>query len=100
MKFVLEGALGLYSIFGKEIVLGILGISSDLAIRAGARNISSMHTGRQVRPDIRCKFPSEKLSAMGSVGFRVEEGSKFRQVVPTYGEFRARRSPLLIFNLW
>jgi hypothetical protein len=40
-----------------------------------------MHTGRQVCPDIWFKFPWEKLSAMGSVGFRVEEGSKFRQVV-------------------
>jgi hypothetical protein len=55
VKFVLEGALGLYSIFGKEIVLGI---SSNLAIRPGARNISSMHTGRQVGPDIRYKIPS------------------------------------------
>ena len=75
-------------------------ISSNLVIRPDARNISSMHTGRQVGPDIRYKVPSEKLSAMGSVGFRAEEGSKFRQVVSTTGEFRARRSPLLIFNLW
>jgi hypothetical protein len=100
VKFVLEGTLGLYSIFGEVIVLGILGISPNLAIRADARNISSMHTSRQVSPDIWYKLPSEKLSAMGSVGFRVEEGSKFRHVIPTSGEIRARRSLRLIFNLW
>ena len=71
MKFVLEGALGLYSIFGKEIVLGILGISSDLAIRAGARNISSMHTGRQVSPDIRYKIPSLTVIVLESVEFNL-----------------------------
>jgi hypothetical protein len=54
VKYGLEAALGLYSIFGTEIVLGI---SSYLAIRAGARNISSMHTGRQVSPDIRYEIP-------------------------------------------
>jgi hypothetical protein len=58
VKFGLEAALGLYSIFGTEVVLGILGISSNLAIRAGARNISNMHTGRQVGPDIRYEIPS------------------------------------------
>jgi hypothetical protein len=54
MRFALEGALGLYSIFGKKIVLGI---SSDLVIRPGVGNISSMHTCRQVGPDIRYKIP-------------------------------------------
>jgi hypothetical protein len=52
---MLEEANGLYSIFDKEIVLGI---SSNLAIRPDARNISSMHTSRQVGPDIRYKIPS------------------------------------------
>ena len=97
---MLEGALGLYSISGKETVLGILGILSNLVIRAGARNISSMHTDRQVGPDIRYKLRSEKLSATGSIGFSVEEGSKFRQVVPTSGELHARGSHRSIFDLW
>jgi hypothetical protein len=52
---MLEEVIGLYSIFGKEIVLGI---SSNLAIRPDARNISSIHTGRQVGSDIRYKIPS------------------------------------------
>ena len=51
MKFGLEGAIGLYPIFGKEIVLGILRISSNLAVRFCARNISRMHTSTQVGPD-------------------------------------------------
>jgi hypothetical protein len=55
VKYGLEAALGLYSIFGTEIVLGI---SSYLTIRLGARNILSMHTGRQVGPDIRYEIPS------------------------------------------
>ena len=45
MKFALEEVLGLYSIFG------LLGISSNLAVRLGARNISSMHTSTQVGLD-------------------------------------------------
>jgi hypothetical protein len=52
---MLEEVIGLYSIFGEEIVLGI---SSNLAIRPDARNISSIHTGRQVGPDIQYKIPS------------------------------------------
>ena len=83
---MLEEVIGLYSIFGKEIVWGI---SSNLTIRPDARNISNIHTNRQINPDIRLKFPSEKRSAMGSVGFRVEEGPKFREVVPTSGELHA-----------
>ena len=55
MKFALEGALGLYSIFGKE---SLLGISPDLSVRLGAKDISSMHTERQVGPDIRYEIPS------------------------------------------
>jgi hypothetical protein len=54
VKFALEGVIGLYSIFGEDILLGI---SSSLAVRLGARNISSMHTGRQVGSDIRYKIP-------------------------------------------
>ena len=67
MEFGLEGAPGLYSIFVKEIVLGILGISSNLAIRAGARNVSCMHTGRQVVHDIRYNIPSLAVIALESV---------------------------------
>jgi len=69
VKCGLEGALGLYSIFGKEIVLGILGISSNLTIRAGARNISSMHTGRQACPDVRYKIPLLAVIVLESVEF-------------------------------
>jgi hypothetical protein len=54
VKYGLEGVLGLYSTFGEEMLLWI---SSNLAIRPGARNISSMHTGRQVGPDIWYKIP-------------------------------------------
>ena len=68
MKFGLEAALGLYSIFGTEIVLGI---SSYLTIRLGARNISSMHTGRQVDPDIRYEIPSLAVIALESVEFNL-----------------------------
>jgi hypothetical protein len=50
-----EEVIGLYSIFGEEIVLGV---SSNLSIRPDARNMSSMHTGRQVGPNIRYKIPS------------------------------------------
>ena len=46
MKFALEEVLGLYSIFG------LLGISSNLAVRLGARNILITHTCRQVGPDL------------------------------------------------
>jgi hypothetical protein len=66
VKFALEGVFGLYSIFGEE---ALLGISSNLAIRPGARNISSMHTGRQVSPDIRYKIPSLAVIAFKSVEF-------------------------------
>jgi len=55
VKFVLEGALGLYSIFGGEVLLGI---SPDLSIRFGARNALSMHTCRQIGPEIRYEIPS------------------------------------------
>jgi hypothetical protein len=68
VKFGLEAALGLYSIFGIEIVLGI---SSYLTIRLGARNISSMHTGRQVGPDIRYEIPSLAVIALESVEFNL-----------------------------
>jgi len=46
VKFALEEVLGLYSIFGKGI------LSSNLAVRLGARNISSMHTSTQVGLDL------------------------------------------------
>ena len=61
---MLEEVIGLYSIFGKEIALGI---SSDLVIRPDARNISSIHTSRQVGPDIRYKTPSLAVIAFGFV---------------------------------
>jgi hypothetical protein len=61
---MLEEVIGLYSTFGKEIVSGI---SSNLAIRPDARNISSMHTGRQVGPDIRYKIPSLAVIAFDFV---------------------------------
>jgi len=94
---MLEEVIGLCSIFGKETILGI---SSILDIKPNVRNVSSLHTSRQVGPDIQYKFPSEKPSTMGSVRFRVEEGSKFRQVVLTSGELQARISHwfILIFS--
>jgi hypothetical protein len=55
VNFILEEVIGLYSFFGKEIVLER---SSNVIIRPDARNISNMHTGRQVGPDIRYKIPS------------------------------------------
>jgi hypothetical protein len=55
VEFALEGALGLYSIFGKEFFLGI---SPDLSVILGAKNISSMHTEPQVGPVIRYDLPS------------------------------------------
>jgi hypothetical protein len=55
VKFALEEVLSLYSIFGEEVLLEI---SSNLTVRLGARNISSMHTARQVGPDIWYKIPS------------------------------------------
>jgi hypothetical protein len=100
VKFVLEGALGLYSIFGIGIVLGILEISSYLAIRAGARNISSMHTGRQVGPDIRYKIPSLAVIALESVEFNLVKiyASAFTLMnikgaaIPGFRETRSRYS--------
>jgi hypothetical protein len=55
VKFALEGALGLYPILGKEFLLGI---SPYMSVRIDARDISSMHTERQVGPDIRYEIPS------------------------------------------
>jgi hypothetical protein len=49
VKFALEEVLGLYSIFGEEILLEI---SSNLAVRLGAGNILSTHTCPQVGPDL------------------------------------------------
>jgi hypothetical protein len=57
VKFALEGVIGLYSFFCEEILIGI---SSNLAVRLGARNISNMHTERQVGPDLdtlECEIP-------------------------------------------
>jgi hypothetical protein len=62
---MLEEVIGLYSFFGKEIVLGR---SSNVVIRPDARNISNMHTGRQVGPDIRYKIPS-----LAVIGFEFVE---------------------------
>jgi hypothetical protein len=70
VKFVLEGGLGLYSIFGKEIVSGI---SSNLAIRPGARNILSRHTGRQVGPDIRYEIPMLVVIAFEFIEFNLTQ---------------------------
>jgi hypothetical protein len=70
VKFGLEEALGLYSIFGREIVLGILRISPTLAVRLGVRNISSMHTSTQVGPDLntlRYEIPSLAVIVLESV---------------------------------
>jgi hypothetical protein len=47
---MLEEVIGLYSIFGKEIFLGIP--SNLVIIRPEAKNISSIRTGRQVGPDL------------------------------------------------
>jgi hypothetical protein len=55
VKFALEEVIGLYSIFGKEILWGV---SPDLSVRYRARNISNMHTCRQVGPDILYEIPS------------------------------------------
>jgi hypothetical protein len=59
---MLEEVIGLYSIFGKEIALGI---SSNLTIRPDARNMSSIHTGRRVG---RYKIPS-----LAVIGFEFVE---------------------------
>ena len=67
MKFALEEVLGLYSIFGNEFLLEI---SSSLNMRLGARNISSMHTSTQVRPDLDTlgyEIPSLAIIVLGSV---------------------------------
>ena len=61
---MLEEVIGLYSIFGKGIVLGI---SSNLAIRLGTRNMSNTHTGIQGGPDIRYKVPSLAVVALDFV---------------------------------
>jgi hypothetical protein len=58
VKFALEEVIGLYTIFGEEILLEI---SSNLVVRLGAGNISSTHTCPQVGPDldtIGYEFPS------------------------------------------
>jgi hypothetical protein len=52
---VLEEVLGLYSNFGEEILPKK---SSRLTVRLGVGNILSMHTCRQVGPDIRYEIPS------------------------------------------
>jgi hypothetical protein len=62
---MLEEVIGLYSMFGEEIVLGI---SSNSAIRPDTRNISRIHTDRQVGPDIRYKIPS-----LAVIGFEFVE---------------------------
>jgi hypothetical protein len=67
VKFALEGVIGLYSVFGEEILLGI---SSSLAVRHGARNILSMHTSTQVGPDLDTlgyELPSLAVTALESV---------------------------------
>jgi hypothetical protein len=64
VNFRLEEAIGLYSIFGTEIVLEM---SSDLAIKPDAKNISRIHTGRQVGLDIWYKIPSLTVIALESV---------------------------------
>jgi hypothetical protein len=49
VKLALEEVLGLYSTFGEGILVGL---SSNLAVRLGGRNISSTHTCPQIGPDI------------------------------------------------
>jgi len=68
VNFVLEEVIGLYSIFGTEIVFEM---SSDLAIRSDARNISRIHTDRQVGLDIWYKIPSLTVIALESVEFNL-----------------------------
>jgi hypothetical protein len=56
VKFALEGALGLYWTFGKEVLLRI---SPDYSVvKFGVKNILIMHTGRQVGPNIGYEIPS------------------------------------------
>jgi hypothetical protein len=68
VKIGLEAALSLYSIFGTGIALGI---SSYLTIRLSARNISNMHTGRQVGLVIRYEIPSLAVIALESIEFNL-----------------------------
>jgi hypothetical protein len=71
VKFTLEEVLGLYSIFGEEILLGI---SSNLAVRLGARNILSTHTCPKVGPDLDTlgyEIPSLVVIALESVEFNL-----------------------------
>jgi hypothetical protein len=64
VKIALEGAIGLYWTFGKKVLLRI---SPDSAVRFGARNILSMHTGGQVGPGIEYEIPSLAVIAFDFV---------------------------------
>ena len=70
MKFSLEGAIGLYWTFGKEVLLRI---SPDSAVRFGVRNILSMHTGGQVGPNIRYKIPPLAVIAFEFVELNLKQ---------------------------
>jgi len=65
---MLEEVIDLYSIFDKEIVLGI---SSNLAVRPNVRDMSNIDTGRQVGPDIGYKIPSLAVIAFETVEFNL-----------------------------